>query len=412
MNSRLPSGDFLSKMFGLPQETHPERLFVLKELGDAEGRVIYDLGCGRHKTIPNSIGVDIEPVADIRASVDELPMIQSGTADFIISRHSFEHLLDPIKTLKEWKRILRPDGKIILVLPDFSSLDTMNPLLSGGVHLHAYTMESLKNIVTSVSKVFTINTLEPVVPGWSFGMVIQKSSQWMLMEKDKEGDHDKYMDLWDMASKIRNNENFSFVKCGDGEMLAMLGAKGANCDGQEYSDKLATALKAAYKSFSGDPDVKITRWKLPGMEKEIANFEEELGIKMTEDHDLLMNRVGEITREHYNFWKEIKNSNRRKVFVGPERLTNVMKFLNIDEMKVIPQSNAFDYKMDFYPDNDEIWIFSGGMAAKTWIAEVLNFNPNVTCIDAGSAFDPIFVGYTRTNQISPTYIREFYKPLL
>lgn len=401
--SRLPSQEFLNKMFSLSQETHPERLFVLDKMGDTTGKVIYDMGCGRHKTVPNAIGVDIMPVTDIHADISDLPMIHSGTADIIISRHSLEHVIDPIKTLCEWKRILRPNGRIIIILPDFEAMDTMHPVLSGGLHLHAYTKNSFERMVGHIQDLNFIVGVKDVVPGWSFGSVLSGGNT----SEDEESDT-----LDELSLHIKLGWNFSIASMGDGEMECMLGKKGENCDHQSYGERLAEALRESYKFMGTLPNVEISRWKLPGFESKIEHFEKELGVKCTADHDLFANRVGEITGEHYNFWKTIKESKRRKIFVGPERLSEVVNFLNIDIFKPVPQNNAFDAEMFFTPEKDDIFIFSAGLASKVWIAKILKARPDVTCIDAGSAFDPIFVGWTRTNQLPQAYLKEFYKPLL
>jgi SAM-dependent methyltransferase len=39
--------------------------------------------------------------------------------DFILSSHNLEHFANPVKALLEWKRITRPGGALILVLPDY-----------------------------------------------------------------------------------------------------------------------------------------------------------------------------------------------------------------------------------------------------------------------------------------------------
>jgi GR25 family glycosyltransferase involved in LPS biosynthesis/SAM-dependent methyltransferase/tetratricopeptide (TPR) repeat protein len=44
--------------------------------------------------------------------------VSNSSYDFIFSSHSLEHIANPIKALKEWLRILRDDGHIILILPD------------------------------------------------------------------------------------------------------------------------------------------------------------------------------------------------------------------------------------------------------------------------------------------------------
>ena len=43
--------------------------------------------------------------------------VDDSCFDFLISAHCLEHCVDPIKVLNEWKRIIRKEGKIILILP-------------------------------------------------------------------------------------------------------------------------------------------------------------------------------------------------------------------------------------------------------------------------------------------------------
>jgi len=212
--------------------------------------------------------------------------------------------------------------------------------------------------------------------------------------------------LHQLRDMIDNGKNFIFAKMGDGEMLAMLGAKGANCDGQEYSEELGQALCNAYCEL-GKHNALITKWKL-GMDTEREGFERDFGIKCTEDHDLLLNR--DLSPYIFNFWKAIKTSKRHKVFVGPKRLEGVIKFLNIDEFVEVPQSNA--YSANPIINAKDIVLFSAGMASKVWMAELLKQNPNLTLIDCGSAFDPIFVGQTRTNQQPQEKLKQFYAEIL
>jgi len=164
----------LWELLKIPQEIHPERLFVADRIQD-EDEIIYDLGCGRHKTVMRAVGVDIKRVTDVRASIDNLPMIESGTVDVVISRHSLEHLIDPVKALREWHRILKPFGRIILVLPDHEFIDTMDFQMGNGVHLHAYTRYSLTNLINTL-ELFVILEVTTVINGWTFGMVIKKGA--------------------------------------------------------------------------------------------------------------------------------------------------------------------------------------------------------------------------------------------
>jgi len=49
--------------------------------------------------------------------IHDLSMVEDNNYDIIYSSHTLEHLIDPISTLKEFKRILSNTGKIFIVLP-------------------------------------------------------------------------------------------------------------------------------------------------------------------------------------------------------------------------------------------------------------------------------------------------------
>jgi SAM-dependent methyltransferase len=51
------------------------------------------------------------------AEATKLSMIPSGTYDGVISSHVLEHIANPIKALKEWRRVLRGDGVLLAVVP-------------------------------------------------------------------------------------------------------------------------------------------------------------------------------------------------------------------------------------------------------------------------------------------------------
>lgn len=53
----------------------------------------------------------------IREATD-LAGIADNSYDFILSCHSLEHVANPMKAIAEWKRVLKPGGLFVLVLPD------------------------------------------------------------------------------------------------------------------------------------------------------------------------------------------------------------------------------------------------------------------------------------------------------
>jgi SAM-dependent methyltransferase len=60
------------------------------------------------------------PGKNIFRDASNLASVGSHTYDFILSSHNLEHFANPVKALQEWKRVTRPGGGLILVLPDYS----------------------------------------------------------------------------------------------------------------------------------------------------------------------------------------------------------------------------------------------------------------------------------------------------
>jgi ubiquinone/menaquinone biosynthesis C-methylase UbiE len=60
-----------------------------------------------------------------------LTQIKDNTYDFILSCNNLEHIANPIKSLLEWKRVVKPEGTIILILPrKESNFDHLRPITS------------------------------------------------------------------------------------------------------------------------------------------------------------------------------------------------------------------------------------------------------------------------------------------
>ena len=49
----------------------------------------------------------------------ELRNIDNHRYDFVLSSHNLEHIANPIKALREWKRVVKPHGALIVILPDY-----------------------------------------------------------------------------------------------------------------------------------------------------------------------------------------------------------------------------------------------------------------------------------------------------
>jgi SAM-dependent methyltransferase len=56
---------------------------------------------------------------NIIADGSAISSVDDSAYDFVLSSHNLEHFANPVKALIEWKRITRPNGSLILVLPDY-----------------------------------------------------------------------------------------------------------------------------------------------------------------------------------------------------------------------------------------------------------------------------------------------------
>jgi len=116
---------------------------------------IVELGCGPAKTVERAIGLDRVPkgsviphlrgavsVADVVADASEPLPFEDDSQDVVIARHLLEHMPMEIKTLRQWKKIIRPGGKLIIAVPDQKVTNSipLNP-----EHCRVYTAESLKD---------------------------------------------------------------------------------------------------------------------------------------------------------------------------------------------------------------------------------------------------------------------------
>jgi ADP-heptose:LPS heptosyltransferase/predicted SAM-dependent methyltransferase len=82
-----------------------------------------DVGCGKYKAYPHMIGVDSgkqyygQPVSDIQSEGETLPMFADDSMDFVFSSHFLEHVDDTAACLKEWWRMIKTNGHLVLYLP-------------------------------------------------------------------------------------------------------------------------------------------------------------------------------------------------------------------------------------------------------------------------------------------------------
>ncbi|MEL4304534.1 class I SAM-dependent methyltransferase [Methanococcoides sp. LMO-2] len=150
---------------------------IISEIPDAGN--ILDVGCNEgyigsvfQKSKNCFYGIDFDPqslilaqkqyckiiLADLNTSDIEKLSLDDNFFDVIIFGDILEHLMDPLDTLNRFKRYLKPDGKIIVSLPNIANFSIRFKLLFGSfdytetgildrTHLHFYTIKSAMKLV-------------------------------------------------------------------------------------------------------------------------------------------------------------------------------------------------------------------------------------------------------------------------
>jgi ADP-heptose:LPS heptosyltransferase/predicted SAM-dependent methyltransferase len=81
-----------------------------------------DLGCGPWKAYPHMVGVDTMAYGggsgpNICLDVAKLDLFADATMDFVYSSHTLEDLKDTVAVLREWWRVVKVGGYLLLYLP-------------------------------------------------------------------------------------------------------------------------------------------------------------------------------------------------------------------------------------------------------------------------------------------------------
>ncbi|AYA38097.1 class I SAM-dependent methyltransferase [Hymenobacter oligotrophus] len=132
---------------------------LVQQLGLAPTASILEIGCSggplmlrmRDKGFSNLTGIDISPRAIALAQQRGLPSTSVMDAahldfedekfDLIIASDVLEHIEDEAQALREWHRVLKPGGRLLVFVPAFPVLWSQHDVVNH--HFRRYTRETL-----------------------------------------------------------------------------------------------------------------------------------------------------------------------------------------------------------------------------------------------------------------------------
>ena len=152
-------------------ERHVQR--VIRHLSPAAADQILELGCGRgfitrriQHYSPSTLGIDVNPEAIRHGVTSGLRVMDAANLSFedasfdkVYSFHTIEHLPDVERALGEIARVLRPNGRVLIVYPAepirglFAVPSAVrmfrNPLRARDLHLHRLTPRKLRERIAA-----------------------------------------------------------------------------------------------------------------------------------------------------------------------------------------------------------------------------------------------------------------------
>lgn len=127
----------------------------VKELKDTHRMRVLDYGCGTGVVtgaFSKACCFDISPYAlkflkgkrrEIYGQTSEIPQ---AAFDVLVCSHSLEHYSNPLETLSSFKKYLKPNGYLVLILPiERNFTPTIAP--DDNQHLYGWTFQSITNLL-------------------------------------------------------------------------------------------------------------------------------------------------------------------------------------------------------------------------------------------------------------------------
>jgi predicted SAM-dependent methyltransferase len=137
-----------------------------------------DLGCGNSKIRTDAIGVDLySPMADMNFDAQLLKQYSDEFFDYIFSSHLIEEIEDTESTLREWLRVIKKDGNLVLYQADKDLYFPIGNPNCNPRHKHHFSWESLWEILKRIGGVKLIHHYQnPNKSEWSFELVVKKTT--------------------------------------------------------------------------------------------------------------------------------------------------------------------------------------------------------------------------------------------
>jgi ubiquinone/menaquinone biosynthesis C-methylase UbiE len=106
-----------------------------------------DLGAGMGKITPTALGIDWGSNGiNWEGNATDLHWFRDNVLDYVFSSHMLEHVDNEDTVLREWIRVIKPGGYLVLYLPDDEKFDNSTQI-ENGEHKRVYTLGTMKQLL-------------------------------------------------------------------------------------------------------------------------------------------------------------------------------------------------------------------------------------------------------------------------
>jgi len=141
-----------------------------------------DLGAGNDSIVPWAITVDVKADAcpQVLGDAAHLDWLADNELDFVYSSHLLEDFTDTEAVLREWLRVLRQGGLLILFGPD-EQIYHRHCLNTGQLYncahkINNFSLEYIKTVLRKIGESEIIHQA-PIVDDYSFELVVKKGAE-------------------------------------------------------------------------------------------------------------------------------------------------------------------------------------------------------------------------------------------
>lgn len=192
------------------------------------------------------------------------------------------------------------------------------------------------------------------------------------------------MTFKDFCYKLKNKENFTLSRFGDGEWSAVIGVMGVNCDGHEYFPEMGKKLADILKS---NPEYYVaTHLKSSDrLRVEVEDYIKQNNINVNFSCSSDLFHMAFVRKQMPEFFEAIKD--RKVLVVGPDYLrTYSNNLVEVSKVNCYLQTDKVIKEIKTHLSKDLVVLFCASMASNVWIDML--YQREYTLIDLGSALDP------------------------